>query len=147
MEALTLISTIDFFLGDIVKSCSFTAEIVHDQMPIPSCFHDVGMWQEICFCEFRFCNRFRFFRNEFYRYSKYPIKALNSSLKFQLIQTTYDDGMKSDLRYQIVPPPPPNSTYHVYERTNLPVLMVVVPLAIGGMAVILVVLNFYCKMC
>ena len=73
---------------------------------------------------------------------------MNHSLKFQLMQTTYDERMKADLKHKMLGSPTQNSTRRfVYENTHLPVLMVVVPLAIGGVAVILVVLNFYCKMC
>ncbi|CAI2351554.1 unnamed protein product [Caenorhabditis sp. 36 PRJEB53466] len=96
-----------------------------------SCDERQDNWQEVCRCSEDFCNTFAFLR---------------SSIDSRPDPKDSVQFVKQDVHYQQDQSRP---TEHVYRQQNssLIVLLVIIPLSVGGFAVCLIFLNYHCKMC
>ncbi|MFH4976360.1 hypothetical protein AB6A40_003069 [Gnathostoma spinigerum] len=86
-----------------------------------TCQHVWRGWQEVCACDEDLCNTFAFFRR--------------SSEQQSLV---FDSQQKPTLNEENV---------HRYRSNSLVILLVIIPLSVGGLAVCLIFLNYHCKMC
>ncbi|KAI1715570.1 hypothetical protein DdX_07890 [Ditylenchus destructor] len=101
------------------------------------CAQSWSKWSEVCACEDDLCNTFAFLRN-----------SIDS--RTLLNRDDQDNGgiylpIDNDDRY--------SDTYNTrgnrrdwLQSNNLIILLVIVPLAVGALAVCLVFLNYHCKM-
>ncbi|CAD6191296.1 unnamed protein product [Caenorhabditis auriculariae] len=96
-----------------------------------NCIERVDQWQEVCKCADDFCNTFAFLRSS--------IDTRPDSR--DVVQFTKQDG----------PYPPvqdrPEWSGTRQQSSSLIVLLVIIPLSVGGFAVCLIFLNYHCKMC
>ncbi|PIC34117.1 hypothetical protein B9Z55_013865 [Caenorhabditis nigoni] len=88
-------------------------------------------WQEVCRCSEDFCNTFAFLR---------------SSIDVRPDPKDSVQFVKQDSQYPIEHRPQPEVVYRQH-NSSLIVLLVIIPLSVGGFAVCLIFLNYHCKMC
>ncbi|KAL6740296.1 hypothetical protein Aduo_013664 [Ancylostoma duodenale] len=120
--------------GDTPKlrqHCGSAGEIPYLNGGHARCEERIDNWQEICKCEEDFCNTFAYLRS-----------SIDSRQdRHDIVQFTKQD----------VPYPPVHARPEVpttrNQSSSLIVLLVIIPLSVGGFAVCLIFLNYHCKMC
>lgn len=158
-------------LGRVVRTCGNDAA----KQLQNSCRRDVGEWSEVCSCETPYCNTFGFLRHQIQtnqllrapstfspigqnKYNKNSNEPYDSSGRYN----GYNSAANQMNTYQNLDSDPiiinrqTNDNNLVYaadnqlaisKKTNLILVLIVVPLAVGAAAVCVVVANYYCKMC
>ncbi|CAB3409853.1 unnamed protein product [Caenorhabditis bovis] len=97
-----------------------------------ACQERVEQWQEVCRCTDDFCNTFAFLRS-----------SIDTRQDPQdLVQFT-----KQDQPYPNVPEHRSHDVIVRQQSSSLIILLVIIPLSVGGFAVCLIFLNYHCKMC
>lgn len=97
-----------------------------------SCQEKIDQWQEICKCTEDFCNTFAFLR---------------SSIDARPDPKDTVSFTKQDVPYSAVNHNQQQDSGIRPQNNSLIVLLVIIPLSVGGFAVCLIFLNYHCKMC
>ncbi|CAD5218094.1 unnamed protein product [Bursaphelenchus okinawaensis] len=94
------------------------------------CAKDFDRWTEVCACDAPLCNTFAHLRSNMdqHRDNDYEMSRYGAGAKGR-------EYTKSG-----------SNSRGWYQGSNLIVLLVILPLAVGGMAVCLVFVNYHCKM-
>ncbi|CAJ0959153.1 unnamed protein product, partial [Mesorhabditis belari] len=98
------------------------------------CDRLVDNWQELCHCSEDFCNTFAHLRSQLDEIPNSRDQAVFS----------YSDPMHP---VHSVQAQTQGEEVARNQRSSLIVLLVIIPLSVGGMAVCLIFLNYHCKMC
>uniref|UniRef100_A0A914XN01 Uncharacterized protein n=1 Tax=Plectus sambesii TaxID=2011161 RepID=A0A914XN01_9BILA len=105
---------------------------------LQNCALEWNGWSEVCACQEDFCNTFAFLRGNIERHQmdvKHGPGTLdNGNGAFGPTVFDVDQSGGADERPR-------------YQSNNLIVLLVIIPLTVGGLAVCLIFVNYHCKMC
>nr|CDJ81795.1 Hypothetical protein CBG05935 [Haemonchus contortus] len=113
------------------QHCGSAGEIPYLSGGNAHCEERIDNWQEVCKCEEDFCNTFAYLR---------------SSIDSRQDRRDVVQFTKQDAPYPPVQSRPEAPTYR-NQSSSLIVLLVIIPLSVGGFAVCLIFLNYHCKMC
>ncbi|VDK71194.1 unnamed protein product [Litomosoides sigmodontis] len=117
-------------LVGILKSSNSVIRTCGQEMT--GCRRNFGRWLDLCACDKPLCNTFSYLRNNVKR----DEVLSGDSLIFSRIH-----GLDSD-------PSHPQPDAPLSTRTSfLTILLVGVPLAVGGATVVVVAFNYYCHLC
>ncbi|CAI4227994.1 unnamed protein product [Auanema sp. JU1783] len=114
------------------QHCGSTSEIPFLGGSHSRCEERIDSWQEVCKCEEDFCNTFAYLRSS--------IDSRQDHLKDHVTFA------KQDIPYSSSHNNRPESVPR-NQNSSLIVLLVIIPLSVGGFAVCLIFLNYHCKMC
>ncbi|KAE9415903.1 hypothetical protein Angca_000404, partial [Angiostrongylus cantonensis] len=113
------------------QHCGSTGDVPYFDGGQIRCEERVDNWQELCKCEEDFCNTFAYLRS-----------SIDSQQdRRDVIQFTKQDAPYSPAREK------PEAPVSRNQSSSLIVLLVIIPLSVGGFAVCLIFLNYHCKMC
>lgn len=113
---------------------------------LQNCALEWNGWSEVCACQEDFCNTFAFLRGNIERHQM-DLKQGSATLEGggggggggdgggRFGPTVHDVDRTSD------------DNRPRYQSNNLIVLLVIIPLTVGGLAVCLIFVNYHCKMC
>lgn len=152
--------------------CMFSVQVRLDQLcstddgaQLEKCAVNWNGWSEVCACSDDFCNTFAYLRGSIEQHQQYkqPPNSFSDGLygssssggneqhtdqRRQRVhqQLSGDGGSRAPLindiddgRADIEMPK--------YQSNSLIVLLVIIPLTVGGLAVCLIFVNYHCKMC
>ena len=160
------------FSAQIIKLCD--SHLEEANLKIPSCISNFGLWAELCICNYHYCNRFAVLRESFQQAA--DSNAAKSSNSYDAYKASRNNSRQSGHEYpgllrrlnalvvkseklstnkalQIASPEDADfeddSSTESSSSNNkhLAILLILVPLGIGGLAVVLVMCNYYCKHC
>ncbi|KHJ46191.1 hypothetical protein D918_03855 [Trichuris suis] len=99
------------------------------------CLVNNSLWEEICECSNKDCEHMLYYMRRFL--DKYEVMCEREVLKrYDHVVTNHWDRSYDDLDIETGP------------RTNKHlILLVVIPLSVGALAVVMIFLNYHCKMC
>ncbi|CAI5448228.1 unnamed protein product [Caenorhabditis angaria] len=96
-----------------------------------NCQGNIEGWQEVCKCSEDFCNTFAFLRS-----------SIDSMVDSKDLVAFEKVERKTEAQT-----PRSHDVVMRAQNSNLIVLLVIIPLSVGGFAVCLIFLNYHCKMC
>ncbi|KAI1717752.1 hypothetical protein Ddc_09602 [Ditylenchus destructor] len=102
------------------------------------CRKDSGKWTDLCVCEHSFCNTFSYLRENTHR-ERARSGRDGEDLVFQRVDSPLGDFSDFDPRHDDDSAPS--------QSTLLTLLLVIVPLSVGGATVLVVAFNYYCHLC
>jgi len=104
------------------------------------CQKDVDKWTDLCACEDNFCNTFSYLRTNTQRERTRSNRDGEDLVQFNRVDPPLGDFSGFDNMHD---DDAPLST----KTSLLTLLLVIVPLTVGGATVLVVAFNYYCHLC
>jgi len=146
---------------DLVQTCASEA----GRFLAGNCARNLHGWQEVCTCQGQHCNTFSYLRRRMKEYDDDPAVREQVTLAVQVAAALDPAGVEAvtgpdgqPLAAQALQPDLVDrdamtrgkgqpAGWFGGRRPNMIMLLVVVPLAVGALAVFLIFINYHCKMC